>query len=132
VKDIMPEIDSSETIASNPGNIVQPSPDTMSLIREYYQLRFLSTLSNQQADRLGEILRAASSDGILDLWITEVDHALGHNLNLLNPACRRAYENQQALLREYLGITDLCIRDSGEAAEPQVSTSSNHSDTIFC
>ena len=134
MKNTMSELASDKTIASdfNPGNLLQPPLYVMSLIREYYQLRVLPTLSNQQADRLGEILGAASDNGVLDLWITEVDHSLGHKLNLLDPACRRAYENQQALLREYLGITNLCVRESGKKTRTQASISSNHPTTIFC
>jgi hypothetical protein len=130
----MSELASDTTIASNfrPDNLLQPPPDIMSLIREYYQLRVLPTLSSQQADRLGEILGAASDNGVLDLWITEVDHSLGHNLNLLDPACRSAYENQQALLREYLGITDLCVGELDKNTGTQVSISSNYPATIFC
>ena len=99
-------IDSSEY-----SNIwLSSTPELMSTIREYYRLRSLPNLSEQQADRIGEILELATTNRDVDFWITEVDHALGHHLGLLDESCRQSYQNQQALLREYPTMNDICDR----------------------
>jgi hypothetical protein len=82
--------------------LVRSTPDILKLAREYYQLRVLPDLSDPQADRLGEILNQAIADRLLDFWITEVEHSLGHNLALLTSDRRHDYEDQRARLREYL------------------------------
>ena len=91
-----------------PKILLRSTPNLTNIVREYYQLRVLPNLSEQQADRIGEIMELATTDQVIDFWLTEVDHALGHALNLLDESCRYSYQDQQALLREYLGIDDLC------------------------
>lgn len=97
--------------------LAKSTPTIMNIVREYYQLRVLSSLSNQQADRIGEILELTNTNQILNVWITEVDHAVGHERNLLDQACRASYKDQQALLREYLGLVDLC---NNNAVDPSI------------
>jgi hypothetical protein len=99
-------VDSSES--SN--ILLNSTPELMNTIREYYQLRSLPNLSEQQEDRVGEILELATTNRVVDFWITEVDHALGHRLGLLDESCRQSYQNQQALLREYPEMNDICDR----------------------
>ena len=83
--------------------LVLAHPETLKFAQEYYRLRVLPTLSNPQADRLGEILAQAAHDRRLDFWLTEIEHSLGHRLELLTVARRQAYEDQRSLLREHLG-----------------------------
>lgn len=96
--------------------IAKSTPNTMKVVREYYQLRVLPNLSDQQADRIGELLELTKTDQILNVWITEVDHAVGHERNLLDQACRSSYKDQQALLREYLGLVDLCNNNASDSS----------------
>lgn len=93
-----------------PNILLNSTPELMNTIRDYYRLRSLPNLSEQQADRVGEILELAKTNEVADFWITEVEHALGHHLGLLDKSCRQSYQNQQAFLREYLGVNDVCDR----------------------
>jgi len=79
----------------------------MKNIKDYYSLRLLPHLSEEQADRIGAILEMANTDDVINFWINEIDHSHGHRLNFLDNASRHSYKNQQALLREYLGQIDL-------------------------
>lgn len=95
-----------EDILSNRGNgdlLSKSSPNVMNLAREYAKLAALPFLSEPEADRLGEILAIASDCEILSFWIVEVDHVLGHHLDLLDEDDRESYKDQQALLRDYMG-----------------------------
>ena len=69
---------------------------------EYGQLSALPELNDRQEKRMQEILDLACEDGALSFWISELDHVLGHELGLLSPDYRRDYNNQKALLREYM------------------------------
>lgn len=94
----------------HPNILLNSTPELMNTIREYYRLRSLPNLSEQQADRVGEIMELATINRDVDLWITEIDHALGHRLGLLDESCRQSYQDQQALLREYPAMNDICDR----------------------
>jgi hypothetical protein len=83
------------------------SPEIMKLALEYSQLAALPSMSEQQANRLGELLAIASDSIILSFWISEIDHTIGHHLGLLDDASRHTYRSQQALLREHLGEEQL-------------------------
>ena len=78
------------------------------VIREYCQLSVQRQLSNEDADRLSEILEQAESDGLLNFWIHEVDHFLAHELDLTNAESVHQLENQLARLKEQL------VNDSGD------------------
>lgn len=75
----------------------------INLAKEYGTLASLSTLSDQQQLRLQEIFELAAENEVLDFWITEIDHVVGHELGILDKNARADYQNQQALLREHLG-----------------------------
>jgi hypothetical protein len=78
------------------------SPEIRSIVREYCHLATLNNLSEQEQERMVEILKVAEVDSILDFWINEADHFIGHKLDLI---CENSCKNQQARLREYL-VTD--------------------------
>lgn len=104
------DLGSSQCLIKN--KILSPNPEQINIIREYYKLRFLPALSDEQANHLGEIYQLCSQDDVINFYITEIDHSLGHKLGLLNKDCRFYYGNQQSLLREYLGIGVLCNRSN--------------------
>jgi hypothetical protein len=79
------------------------SSEIKAIALEYAHLASQPNLLPQQADRLGEILTIAVENNILSFWLAEIDHILGHYLNILDDAARRSYEDQQALLREHRG-----------------------------
>jgi hypothetical protein len=78
------------------------SLETRSIVQEYCYLATLNNLSEQQQERMVEILKVAEADSILDFWINEADHFIGHKLDLID---ENSCKNQQARLREYL-VTD--------------------------
>lgn len=96
------EFQTGDLIALDRDLIGQSSPEVMQLALEYANLAALPVPSEQQADRLGEILEQAANNQILGFWVTEIDHMLGHHLGLLNEDARESYRDQQVLLREYV------------------------------
>lgn len=76
--------------------------EQMNLIREYLHLARLNSLSEQQTQRISDILDIAQKDSKIDFWLTEADQFIGQQLNLIN---EYEYKNLQAKLREYL-VTD--------------------------
>lgn len=67
----------------------------------YGLLISLPELTEAEGDRLQEILDFACENGALTFWIHELDHIIGHQTGLLNPDCRKDYDNKKAWLREY-------------------------------
>lgn len=80
------------------------APSLMEIVREYCSLMNLTELSDLEEERLAEILELANSDNCLDFWINEANHFIGHELGLLKEDDRNFYKDQQAKMREYLGI----------------------------
>lgn len=72
---------------------------------EYGKLLSLPHLSEDQAIRLGMILEQAIDNSVLHFCLTEVDHFISHHLGLLDEDDRESYKDQQALVKEYLGLT---------------------------
>lgn len=81
---------------------LQLTQEQNNLILEYCCLASLSHLSEEEAQRIADILEIAKSDQILDFWMTEADHYIGHKFNLVNET---EDKNLQARLREHL-VTD--------------------------
>lgn len=90
------------------------------LVREYCRLAAMRSLSAAAADRLDYILRQAETDGLLNFWITEVDHFLAHELQMTSSESIYQFENRQAKLREYSrslfsetseGLTEDCLAE---------------------
>ncbi|PSB05223.1 hypothetical protein C7B76_31830 [filamentous cyanobacterium CCP2] len=68
---------------------------------DYGLLISLPELTEEEGDRLQEILDFACEDGALSFWISELDHIVAHQTGLLSPDCRKDYENKKAWLREH-------------------------------
>lgn len=86
----------------------QSNSTTMKLVLEYAKLATRTSLTDAEADRLGEILQTANDSPVLNFWIAEVDHVISHRLNLLNEDDRESYKDQQVMMREY-GIPNHAI-----------------------
>ena len=83
-------------------SILDATTDEVSeLAIEYGELISLPQLTDAQGERLQEILDCACDNGALSFWISELDHVIGHEIGLLNPDCRRDYDNKKALFKEY-------------------------------
>lgn len=79
----------------------QSTSKIMQLASEYARLASQASLTDAEADRLGEILEKANEHPALNFWIAELDHLLSHRLNLLSEDDRESYKDQQAMMREY-------------------------------
>lgn len=63
--------------------LVQESVKYKPIISEYWKLASQPMLTQQQAERIEEILQSAQSDPWLDFLIDEADHILAHELGLI-------------------------------------------------
>jgi hypothetical protein len=54
------------------------------LILEYALLAIQNTLTDEEANRLGEIFDLATEDSVLSFGLEEVDHLVAHHLGLIN------------------------------------------------
>lgn len=68
----------------------------------YMQLTFQPELTEEEGDRLEEILCKAESDEFLTYWLSVIDNISNQELSLLDEKHIKSYKNQQAWLREYL------------------------------
>lgn len=73
------------------------------IMQEYCQLASRKQLSEQDAERLKEILTLAEANPELTFLLNEADHFMAHELGLLDDSKRKTYKDQQSKLREYLG-----------------------------
>lgn len=91
----------------------------INLVLEYAKLAIQPSLTDPEADRLGEILEMATENPTLNFWITELEHLVSHHVRLLNEDDRESYKDQQAMMREYGVQNDLvtCPRLSNEAPQ---------------
>jgi hypothetical protein len=80
------------------------APSLLEVVREYCSLMLRPELSELEEERLAEILELANYDSQLNFWIDESNHFIGHELNLLKEDDKHFYKNQQAKMREYLGL----------------------------
>ncbi|MBD1848279.1 hypothetical protein H6F89_34015 [Cyanobacteria bacterium FACHB-63] len=77
-------------------SFIQASQTHRAVLKEYYKLGCLSTLTEAEEDRLQEILEEAQKDSMLDALIDEVDHILGHELGLID---EKFVQQQQGKLK---------------------------------
>lgn len=67
------------------------------IIQEYCYLAALKSLSEEHQERMEEILKIAESDEIINFIIAEIDHFIGHKLDIIDETeCK----NFQAALQE--------------------------------
>ncbi|MBW4692867.1 MAG: hypothetical protein KME27_14015 [Lyngbya sp. HA4199-MV5] len=81
-------------------------------LRAYCQLAAQEHLSEQDAERLTEILILAETDEALTFLLNEADHFMAHELGLLNCTDRERYKQQQAELREQIGLQPAAVAHS--------------------
>lgn len=77
--------------------------DVIETVLEYGRIGSLKRLSKEDFDRMSKILDRAVEDEILNFWISEMDHILMHELNLLEEGWLDNHKDWMALLREYAG-----------------------------
>lgn len=74
---------SDETPMGDVEILVEQSLKYKEIVREYWTLALQQTLTQQQAERIEEILQSAQFDPWLDFLIDEADHILAHELGLI-------------------------------------------------
>jgi hypothetical protein len=89
--------------------LAQTTSTILDLVLEYARLAPQSSLTDAEADRLGEILEKANEYPALNFWIAELDHLISHRLNLLSEDDRESYKDQQAMMREYAIQNDIVM-----------------------
>jgi hypothetical protein len=77
-------------------------PNTIKTALKYSELASHPELSEEQADQMEYILIEASNDPVLNFWINEIDHSLGHQLGLKDRELDMQYKYQQSLLQKHL------------------------------
>jgi hypothetical protein len=87
--------------------VAKSTAEIMELTLEYSILAARSQLTDEDADRFEEILKYAVKSEILSFWIGEVDHTIGHHWGLLRDFNLKSYQDQQALLREYMPVQEI-------------------------
>jgi len=78
------------------------SPKITEIAVLYAQLAALPNRSEEENDNIEKILDAANDNQLLSFWTIEIDHILAHSLGLLDEDDRESYQDQQALLMEYV------------------------------
>jgi hypothetical protein len=90
----------------------------LELVQEYCHLATRPSLSEDESERMDNLLALAEQDGRLDFWINEADHFIDHAIGL--GSYSRVYasvnENLKARLRELIDLTDPA-RPEDEALE---------------
>ncbi|NER45717.1 MAG: hypothetical protein F6J92_03320 [Symploca sp. SIO1A3] len=76
------------------------------LIQEYQRLARLPVLSDANSERMLRILEIAESDEELSSELEKIDLKINQELGLLDDKHTQYYKDQQAKLREYLGLED--------------------------
>ena len=91
------------------------------IVSEYFTLSVLNKLTNQQADRIADILKQAEKDPLLSFLLDEADHAVGHLLNLINVEETRAEQDvlRRAIDRNWItwSLTKARIRDGSSVPQ---------------
>jgi hypothetical protein len=80
----------------------QLNSERLNLICEYYELSSCLSNTEQEMERIAEILELAESDDALSLLIAKVDIFLAEGSNLLSPESLHELKNQIARLAEHL------------------------------
>ncbi len=78
----------------------QTTPDIKEKVLEYGRLSQLVEPLEEEEQKVDKILEAAIDDALLNFWIEQVDHILGHYYGLLTEDARESYRNQGLVLRE--------------------------------
>jgi hypothetical protein len=114
VKQVNEELISESNVFNKPPLTNQSLRATSEIVYEYYNLALLSEVSEAESIRINEILDLATKDNLINFWLSEIDHLLGHRLGLLDDPNRKSYADQKAMLREYLGINYICNSPTSE------------------
>jgi hypothetical protein len=80
----------------------QSPPEIMEIVLEYARINSRCDRRHKDELLMDEIMKAAEENPILEFWLSEIDHILGHQQGNLNEDARDSYEDQHAVLREYL------------------------------
>jgi hypothetical protein len=74
---------------------------------EYGELMAAESLSEEQEERIAEILELAITHTDVDFWVSHTANSQAMEAGLLSETAKEEYENQKVMLREHLGETSL-------------------------
>lgn len=95
-------------------------PTLITMVLEYGSLASKPELSDEEAERMDELLIYATNDPVLAFWFDEFDHCLGHRLGLLDEASQKSYQEQQKTL--YRLISEKSLDAIVNIHDPQSTT----------
>ena len=107
-------------------DLITVSELPIQLALEYGKLTLHPNISEHEANRIEEIMALACDDPLLDFWLSEIDHCIGHRLGLLDGENLEIIRNQEALLREYLEtLIQTCEIENGKIPDNFLETVPN-------
>lgn len=106
-------IDYETTSLENQINILW-NKHIIAIIVEYCDLAIKRNLSEQEADRIAEIINLAEDDGCLEFWINEADHFLDHELNLLTEKTIYQVTIEEQKIKFFRHLNDIIERYKNE------------------
>jgi hypothetical protein len=78
------------------------TPEVIQIALEYGNLAANPSLSEAQAERMGEVLELATHSPVLSFWVAMIDSYLDERLGWLKQGDRPEANHQQVVLIEYL------------------------------
>ncbi|PPT05302.1 hypothetical protein CKA32_000611 [Geitlerinema sp. FC II] len=82
------------------------TPERLRLFREYCYLASRPSLSDDQCDRMAELLERAEMDSWLNFWICEADRFFVRFLQLGDRSSLELSEDRLSRLQEYVAVPD--------------------------
>jgi predicted nucleic acid-binding protein len=82
-------------------------PEAKEIGLEYGELMAAESLSEEQEERIAEILELAINHPDIDFWVSHTANSQAMEAGLLSETAKKEYENQKAMLREHLGEESL-------------------------
>jgi hypothetical protein len=74
------------------------------VVLEYKRLASCRKSTKEDSSRLGLLFMAAQRNRLLGFWFAEIDHIVAHEQGHLSRALRDSYQDEHAMLSEYLGL----------------------------
>jgi len=104
--------------------IISASTIVLKTALEYSQLASRPDISDDEADRMEYILIEASNDPVLNFWINEIDHCLGHQLGLeyeeINFQCAARQSGIREDVKTFLEVLDSSLEAGKFKSEAEI------------
>jgi hypothetical protein len=102
----------SQKAKASQNNDIEPllpitGPEARKIGLEYGELMTAESLSDEQEERIAEILELAINHPDVDFWVSHTANSQAMEAGLLSETAKEEYEDQKAMLREHLGEESL-------------------------